>query len=396
VVVICKELATVGIPERGSLASWPDEPIPNVRLDDAALFDALLPRLRDLVSRGAFTLGPEVEEFEAAAAAAFGCRWAVGTSSGTSALVLALRAAPLALNSRVAIPANTFFATAEAVVAAGHVPVIVDHDEDHLIDLDQLQTLDLDAVVPVHLHGLPVDMERLSSIAERRGWWVLEDAAQAHGATVSGQAVGSLGDAAAFSAYPTKNLVAWGDAGFVTGHSEELEVRIRMLRHHGQTAANHHEMLGGTERLDNLQALVLLAKLPLLPEEIGRRRRVADWYAEELGQVGLVLPGDRDGRVHVFHHYVISLPAHARDACLQWLARHGIGAAVHYPTPVHLQPALQGRFQIGGQLERGERSGSEVLSLPMHGSLTRSQVARVGEVLRAFVAKLDPKQDRTA
>jgi len=175
----------VGIPERGSLASWPDEPIPNVRLDDAALFDALLPRLRDLVSRGAFTLGPEVEEFEAAAAAAFGCRWAVGTSSGTSALVLALRAAPLALNSRVAIPANTFFATAEAVVAAGHVPVIVDHDEDHLIDLDQLQTLDLDAVVPVHLHGLPVDMERLSSIAERRGWWVLEDAAQAHGATVS-------------------------------------------------------------------------------------------------------------------------------------------------------------------------------------------------------------------
>jgi dTDP-4-amino-4,6-dideoxygalactose transaminase len=169
-----------------------------------------------------------------------------------------------------------------------------------------------------------------------------------------------------------------------------------MLRHHGQTAANRHELLGGTERLDNLQALVLLAKLPLLPEEIGRRRRAADWYAEELGHLGLALPGDRGGRVHVFHHYVISLPAHARDACLQWLAKHGIGAAVHYPTPVHLQPALQGRFQIGGQLERGERSGSEVLSLPMHSSLTRSQVARVGEVLRAFVTKLDPEQERTA
>lgn len=371
-------------------------PIPNLKLDDTDIFDALLPRLRSLVSRGAFTLGPELQEFEEAAAKAFGCTWAVGTSSGTSALVLALRAAPLAGHSRVAIPANTFFATAEAVVAAGHVPVVVDHDADHLIDLGRLNEVDVDAVIPVHLHGLPVDMAALSQLAEQRGWWVLEDAAQAHGASVACRPVGSWGSAAAFSAYPTKNLGAWGDAGFVTGSSLELESRIRALRHHGQTSPNHHTYLGGTERLDNLQALVLLGKLPNLPDQVARRRQVAEWYAEELHDTDLVLPGDRGQRTHVFHHYVVSLPAALRDDCLRALADKGISGAVHYPTPVHKQPALKGFFEIGGPLALAERSGSEVLSLPMYDSMTRSQVARVGEVLRAYLSDVGLDGERTA
>jgi dTDP-4-amino-4,6-dideoxygalactose transaminase len=364
-------------------------PIPNVRICDGELFDSLLPRLRDLVARGDFTLGPELEEFEQAAARAFEAGWAVGTSSGTSALVLALRAAPLPERSRVAIPANTFFATAEAVLAAGHVPVLVDHDADHLIDLAQLAELDLDGVVAVHLHGLPADMDGLTELARRRGWWVLEDAAQAHGATVGGRPIGSLGDAAAFSCYPTKNLGAWGDAGFVTGSSPQMELALRALRHHGQTQPNHHELLGGTERLDNLQALVLTAKLPLLAAEVEARRQVARWYEEELGETGLELPGDRGDRTHSFHHYVISLPACQRDRCLAHLAAAQISGAVHYPTPIHRQPALEGRAVRGGPLERAERSGSEVVSLPMYGSLARDDVARVGEALRSFLGSVD-------
>jgi dTDP-4-amino-4,6-dideoxygalactose transaminase len=239
-------------------------------------------------------------------------------------------------------------------------------------------------------------MTALSLLAERHGWWVLEDAAQAHGASVAGRPVGSWGAAAAFSAYPTKNLGAWGDAGFVTGLSRELESRIRELRHHGQTSPNHHAHLGGTERLDNLQALVLLAKLPHLPDQVARRRQVAEWYAEELEGTNLDLPGDRGQRTHVFHHYVVSLPAAFRDDCLRVLACRGINGAVHYPTPVHRQPALSGHFEMGGSLDLAERSGSEVLSLPMYDSMTRSQVARVGDVLRTYLADIDLNEERTA
>src|SRR5262249_40117712 len=158
-----------------------------------------------------------VEEFERAAAEAFETAWAVGTSSGASALLLALRAAPLESGSRVAVPANTFFADLEAVVQAGHVPVVVDHDEDFVVSPELLGPLDVDAVIPVHLYGLPADMDGILELARARGWWLLEDACQAHGATVGGRSVGSLGHAGAFSSYPTKNLGAWGDAGFVVG-----------------------------------------------------------------------------------------------------------------------------------------------------------------------------------
>src|SRR5712691_4926104 len=187
--------------------------VPAVRLDNAEVWEAIHDRLRELVLRGRFVLGPEVEEFERLAALTFGCSWAVGVSSGTAALVLALRAAPLRPGARVAIPANTFFATFEAVLLAGHVPVVVDHDERFGISLDELERLAVEAVVPVHLYGLPADMAGLGTLAEDRGWWVIEDCAQAHGASVADRPVGSLGAAGAVSASPTKNVGAWGDAG---------------------------------------------------------------------------------------------------------------------------------------------------------------------------------------
>jgi dTDP-4-amino-4,6-dideoxygalactose transaminase len=264
-------------------------------------------------------------------------------------------------------------------VSAGHVPVVLDHDEDYLISLDALRGAEVDAVVPVHLYGLPVDMPSVLSLAGERGWWVLEDACQAHGAKCGPALVGSFGDAAAFSAYPTKNLGAWGDAGFVTGSDETLHGRIHALRHHSQVAPNEHVSIGGTERMDNLQAVVLLAKLARLDDEIARRRQVAEWYREDLADTSLDLPGDIGERTHVFHQFVVRVPH--RDGVRKTLMDEGIGTGVHYPIPVHLQPGAEGRCEVPSRPERAEEWATEILSLPMYPSLRRSEVTRVAEVL---------------
>ncbi|MFN2588995.1 MAG: DegT/DnrJ/EryC1/StrS family aminotransferase [Actinomycetota bacterium] len=353
--------------------------IPPVRLDNADVWDVLRPRIEDLVRRGSFVLGPELEEFEAAAAAAFGCRWAVGTSSGTSALWLALRALDLPPGARVALPANTFFATCEAALMAGMTPVIVDNDDDYVIDLDALEEADVDAVVPVHLYGLPADMDRVTALAQRHGWRVLEDCSQAHGATAGGRAVGSIGDAGAFSAYPTKNLGAWGDAGFVTGSDDDVEATVRALRHHGQHEPNVHSQIGSTERLDNLQALVLTEKLRRLPAEIAARRQVAEWYRAALDGLDLSLPGDRGGRTHVYHQFVVRVPR--RDEVREQLRELGVGTGVHYPAPVHRQPAVADACEIAQDPRRAEAWARELLSLPFFPSLTQPEVERVADAL---------------
>jgi dTDP-4-amino-4,6-dideoxygalactose transaminase len=358
-----------------------DRFIPAVRLDNAEVWTAIEPRLKELVLSGQFILGPLVEEFEAAAARTFGCPWAVGTASGMSALVLALRAAPLQAGSRVALPANTFFAVFEAVVLAGHIPIITDHDEDYLLSPELLEPLDVQAVVPVHLYGLPVDMGPLMAMAEDREWWVLEDASQAHGATVGGRPIGSFGHAAAFSAYPTKNLGAWGDAGFVTGSDPQLRDRIRALTHHGQREPNVHGDVGGTDRLDAMQAVVLTEKLGRLPMEVDARRRVASWYAEALDPLGLDLPGDRVDRLHAYHQFVVRVPR--RDRVREHLAKAGIGTGIHYPTPIHLQPGARGRCEVPVTPKRAEAWAGELLSLPMFPGLTKDEVGRVAAGLRA-------------
>jgi dTDP-4-amino-4,6-dideoxygalactose transaminase len=359
--------------------SRPD-PIPAVRLDNEATWEAIHDRLRDLVVQGRFILGPEVEEFEVAAAETFGCAWAVGTSSGTSALYLALRAAPLAPGARLAVPTNSFYATMEAVVEAGFVAVMVDHDEHYGLSVEALRDLDLDGVLAVHLYGLPMDMDGLMELAGQRGWWVLEDCSQAHGASVGGQPAGSIGHAGAFSAYPTKNLGAWGDAGFVTGSDPDIERRIRSLRHHAQPEANVHVGVGGTERLDNLQALVLTEKLRRLAAEVEARRRVAFWYRAELDGLGLELPDDIGDRLHVYHQFVVRVPH--RDRVQRAMASLGVGTAIHYPTPIHLQPGAQGQCEVPTTPKRAEDWAGRLLSLPMYPSLRHEEVARVAGALR--------------
>lgn len=353
--------------------------IPPVRLDNAGVWEAIEPRLRALVTKGAFILGPELDEFERAAAEAFSCGWAVGTSSGTSALVLALRALRLAPGSKVALPANTFFATYEAIVMAELTPVVVDNDDDYLIDLEGLERADVDVVIPVHLYGLPVDMTKLMELASERAWRVVEDCSQAHGATVDGRPVGSFGVAGAFSAYPTKNLGAWGDAGFVTGSDQAVERGVRALRHHGQEEANVHSWIGSTERLDNVQALVLTEKLRRLGSEMEARRRVAQWYREGLDGTGLPVPSDVGTRTHVYHQFVVRVPD--RDGVRVRLHDAGVGSGVHYPTPVHLQPAAKG-CEIQQQPARAEAWADELLSLPMYPTLTEAEVDRVTDALK--------------
>jgi dTDP-4-amino-4,6-dideoxygalactose transaminase len=353
--------------------------IPQVRLDNQSLWESLETRLRELVVQGRFILGPELEEFEREAAQVFGCTWAVGTSSGTSALYLALRAAPLAPGARVALPTNTFYATFEAVVSVGYTPVLVDHDDDYLIAPELVKDLELDAVIAVHLYGLPVDLTGLMDLAHQHGWWVLEDCAQAHGATVGGRPIGSIGDAGAFSAYPTKNLGAWGDAGFVTGSEPETLEKIRSLRHHTQREPNVHEGIGGTERLDNLQALVLTEKLRRLPEEVANRRRAAEWYREALAGLDLDLPGDRGDRSHAYHQFVLRVPD--RDGVRARMAERGVGTGIHYPTPIHLQPGAKGRAELPSTPKRAEEWAGQLLSLPMFATITREQVERVAAAL---------------
>lgn len=319
-------------------------------------------------------------EFEEAAARSFGCGWAVGTSSGTSALTLALRGAGLEGRSRVGVPANTFFATLEAVANAGHIPVVMDVGEDHLLGVENLEGRDLDAVIPVHLYGLPVDMAPLLEQAAANGWWVLEDCSQAHGASIDGRPVGSFGAASGFSAYPTKNLGAWGDAGFVTGSDRGLRDTIRALRHHGQRECNVHEAISGTERLDGLQALVLTEKLKLLPGEVAARRSVAEWYREALADLDFDLPSDLGSRRHACHQFVVRVPD--RNRVRTRLQELGIATGVHYPTPVHLQPGARGVCEVPERPRVAERLAGEVLSLPMYPGLSREQVERVAAALR--------------
>jgi dTDP-4-amino-4,6-dideoxygalactose transaminase len=195
--------------------------------------------------------------------------------------------------------------------------------------------------------------------------------------------VGSIGHAGAFSAYPTKNLGAWGDAGFVTGSDPDVERRIRELRHHAQPEANVHVAVGGAERMDNLQALVLSEKLLRLPEEVEARRRVAGWYRAALSHVGLDLPGDRGDRVHVYHQFVVRVPDRARVQGN--MAARGVGTGIHYPTPIHLQPGAQGLCEVPTTPKRAEDWAGELLSLPMYPSLREEEVARVAGALAAEI-----------
>jgi dTDP-3-amino-3,4,6-trideoxy-alpha-D-glucose transaminase len=366
-----------------------DETVPFVDLQAVHkdLKMAIAEDLVGLIDRGDFTNGLEVAEFERSFAAYCGASHCVGVASGLDALRLGLLAAEIEPGDHVIVPAYTFAATFEAVTQAGGVPVPVDVSElDYNLDIEAAAAAVGDRtrfVLPVHLYGQMADMNALLVLAARRGLIILEDACQAHGASRDGIRSGTAGFAGAFSFYPAKNLGAMGDAGALITNDPELAERTRALREHGQYAKYEHVREGYTARLDTIQALVLLHKLPVLDSWNESRRTVAEAYLGSLGGVGdLVLPMVPPGSEPVWHLYVVRT-ADPQDLA-DHLGRNGIATGRHYPQPPHLAPAYQHLGYRQGSFPVAERLASEVLSLPIYPGMRETQVAAVVETVQQY------------
>ncbi len=358
-------------------------------VDLRAQYDSIKPEIDDAIRRAVesfhFILGPEASAFEEEFARYVNARGAVAVGSGTAALHLALLACGVGAGDEVITTPHTFIATAEAISHTGARPVFVDIDPvTYNLDPNLVEDAITDrtrVILPVHLYGQPADLDPLLEIARRRGLYLIEDAAQAHGAEYRGRRCGSIGDLACFSFYPGKNLGAYGDAGAVTGNDADLLERVRLLRDHGRTTKYEHQEIGYGERMDAIQAAVLRVKLRCLEDWTERRRAAARAYTGLLGGTDVATPVESDDVRHVYHLYVVRSPR--RDALQEHLRREGIGASIHYPLPLHRQPAYT-RLGISGTFPQTDRAASEVLSLPMYPELTKDQIHRVAERVRAF------------
>lgn len=340
--------------------------------------------LRRVVASGWFVLGPEVDAFEAEWATYVGARGCVGVGNGLDALTLALRAMDVGPGDEVIVPGQTFVATWLAVTATGATVVPVDVDASGLMNaalVESAVTERTRVILPVHLYGRAVAMDEIMAIARRHGLRVLEDAAQAHGAQQAGRGVGSIGDAAAWSFYPSKNLGALGDAGAVTSDDPALLDRVRLLRNYGSERRYEHKLAGVNSRLDEIQAAVLRAKLPHLDAWNVRRASVAATYLRELSGGDLVLPDPEPAREHVWHLFVVRHPR--RDQFRGQLTEAGIETLIHYPTPPHLQTAYACLGLGPGAMPISEAISREAISLPMGPHLTDAQVARVVSAVRS-------------
>jgi dTDP-4-amino-4,6-dideoxygalactose transaminase len=342
----------------------------------------------EVLKATAFVGGHQVTAFEAEFAEYSGVRHCVGVANGTDALELALRALGVGPGDECMLPANTFIATAEAVARAGAVPVLVDCVEDTaLIDVDAIMEklgLRTKVIVPVHLYGQTAPVEEIVRIANANGVAVLEDAAQAQGARRHGVTAGALGDIAATSFYPGKNLGAYGDAGAVLTGDDKLAARVRLLGAHGSPRKYEHTELGFNSRLDTLQAVVLSAKLRLLECWNSARRAAAERYSALLGELpGVRTPVVLEGNEPAWHLYVVRVQD--RDRVLSELHSAGIGAGIHYPTPVHLTGAFASLGHGIGDFPVAERIAGELLSLPLFPEITRAQQEFVVETLAKAV-----------
>jgi len=360
-------------------------PIPFIDLrpgdDDVAVRAAI----HRVLARGWFVLGPEVEAFEHEFAAASGAAFAIGVGNGTDAIALALRALDIGPGDEVIVPAMTAGYTALAVIAAGATPVIVDVEPDTLTmnpnACAAAVTTQTRAIVPVHLYGQPADMDAIRSIAERHSLAIVEDCCQAHLATENGVAIGTRSEAAAFSFYPTKNLGGLGDGGAVITGDDAIASRIRQLRNGGQRARAHHEEAGVNSRLDDLQAAVLRARLPLLPEWTIMRRALAARYRQLL-PAALHTIRERDPG-HVYHLFPVVT---SERASLQaYLSAHGIETMVHYPAALTEQPAFAAFAP--DECPVAVAAAGQLLSLPLSPRLTDEDVVRVADSVAAFFAK---------
>jgi dTDP-4-amino-4,6-dideoxygalactose transaminase len=359
------------------------------------LLEELMGAVREVAERGAFTLGEQVEAFELAFAAYCETDFAVGVSSGTEALTLALRALDIGPGDEVIVPANSFIATAEAVSAVGATPRLVDVDPDsHLITAEIVAhslNPSVRCVIPVHLYGATVELDPILALARRVGIHVIEDACQAHGARYRARRVGSFGVLGCFSFYPTKNLGAWGDGGAVVTSVPELAERVRLLRAHGERPRYRHRVVGTTARLDALQAAVLRRKLMRLDAWNDERRQLGEALCERLATVRedaadgpAVEPVGRPfaGADHVYHLFVARTGA--RDALRAHLSQRGVASAVHYPDPIHLTEAYAHLGLRAGSLPVSEALSQRICSLPLFPGMTDSEFEQVAAAVVEF------------
>jgi dTDP-4-amino-4,6-dideoxygalactose transaminase len=343
--------------------------------------------IRRVIERTAFILGPEVVAFEDEFAAFCEARHAVGVSSGTDALHLALRACEVKAGDEVITSPFTFIATAEAVSMCGARPVFVDIDpRTYNIDPGQIEariTPRTSAIIPVHLYGQPADMDPILEIAHRHHLRVIEDAAQAHGARYKGKRVGTLADIACFSFYPGKNLGAYGDAGAVVTDNDEIAERVRMLRNHGRREKYEHLVEGFGNRLDALQAAILRAKLPHLESWNNRRRELAAQLTTLIAGTEAITPFVPEWAEPVWHLYVVRVKD--RDRVLAQLKQVGIASGVHYPISLHLQPAYQHLGYCRGSFPHAEMAMDKVLSVPMYPELSEVQIRYITDALAKYI-----------
>ena len=370
-------------------ASTTERPIP--LLDLAALHRPLADDLRQAFDRvltsGQFILGAEHDAFERELAAACGTKHAVGVSSGTSAISVGLQALGVKPGDEVVVPAFTYFATASAVYHAGATPIFADVEPIRFglapAALEAAITPRTKAVVPVHLYGLACDLAPLVEIGARRGIPLLEDAAQAIGATDGGRPVGATTAGATLSFFPTKNLGALGDAGAILTERDDVAERTRLLRVHGDAGDYRHTALGTNARLDGLQAALLRVKLRHLAAWTEARRRNAALYREALADTPVILPVEPAGARHTYHQFTVR--AQRRDDLQRHLKEKGIASRIYYPIPVPAQPCFSGAAAVG-QFPVSDRLAAEVLSLPIGPELTPESISRIADAVRSFYA----------
>lgn len=346
--------------------------------------------IANVIKKTAFVGGEYVEKLEKAIALFCESPYAVGLNSGTDALYLGLKSLGVKAGDEVITTPFTFFATAEMIAALGATPVFIDiHPDTFTIDETKIEekiTKKTKVIIPVHLFGQPANMTSINQIAKKHNIAILEDACQAIGSTWKGKKVGNLGNVAAFSFYPSKNLGAWGDGGMITTKSKRMAKEIRLLRNHGSAKKYYNDSIGVSSRLDGIQAAILLAKLKHLDEWNKSRQNVANQYNMRLTNLpSVILPKINKNAVHVFHQYTLRVPAKLRNPLQNHLAKKGIATMIYYPIPLHLLKALRYLGHSKGDFPETEKASKEVLSLPIYPELTTEEIDYICQAIRSYV-----------
>jgi len=346
----------------------------------------LIRNISKVIDSQAFILGQEVDEFERKFASYCKTSYAVGVGSGTDALLLSLRALGIGKGDEVITTANTFVSSILPILQVGAKPVLVDADENTLSINSALVERQITprtrAIMPVHLYGLPVDMDPLLALAKKYKLHIIEDACQAHGSLYKERPAGGLGTVGCFSFYPSKNLGAFGEAGAIVTQKKRIAETVKILRNYGQKEKSIHELLGYNSKLDTIQAVILLTKLPHLPTWIKRRRSIASFYNFHLKDLPLILP--KEPKYARANYYLYVIRTKYRDQLKDYLQKKGVLCGIHFPLPVHLQPCLRSLGYKKGDFPVSELSSRQVLSLPMYPELTRKELITITKLIPKF------------